>query len=279
MSPATCVLVFVLGLAQPRRVEIWREPWSHVVEILHDAQGPNAAQGNAAAQAELERLGQSYQGQDWERAYAYRWAGRLAMRARRFGDAERDFRAARALDPRGFEGRLSTVHLGEVEIQRRRWYAAERWLAQVENDPDPIVSVYARDRLRAVRERTRRLTLRYGSLALVGLLALGLAWRLARRARRPGTLRSLGRGLLLTEVLAIGGALVVPRVTTSLALSGWMAFAIPAALAGAALWATRAPSAPWWQRALVVTGFALACAAGLYLALDYTWWAVERPIL
>jgi hypothetical protein len=236
-------------------------------------------EGDAAAQRELERIAGGTSLSAWERAHAWRWAGQLAMRSGRLDEARRDFEASRAADPAGFDARMATVHLGEVAIRQRRWFEAERWLAPVARDADPIVAAYASDRLGAVRERTQRLALRYAAEGILVVFALVLALRLLRCARRPGTGRAFARALLLTEAAALAGALVVPRVTTSLARSGWMAFAIPAALAVALVWATREPGAPAWRRALVGAEVALALAAGLYLALDATWWSVARPIL
>lgn len=271
MSLTVFALLVTLLPAQPRRIDLSSEPWASVLTAQRE-------RGDDAAHAELEHAARSIPGPAWIRAHAWRWAGQLAMRRGRHETATRDFEAAVREDPGGFEGRMARVHLAEVAIRQRRWYLAEERLVPLENDPDRIVAAYARARLRAVRERTRRLTLRWVSLALLVVGALLLVVRLARRARRRGTARSFARALLGGEALAIAGALVVPRWTSSLAAPGWMAFAVPAALVGSALWATREASAPYSRRAGVLAAFVLACAAGLYLALDLTWWSQEHPL-
>jgi hypothetical protein len=272
-SPAALVLALAaLGTTPRPRVDLAREPWGRVLDLVqHEGDGP--------AQRALERIGGDGALAAWERAHAWRWAGQLAVRGGRLGEARRAFHAARTAEPEGFEARMATVHLGEVAIRERRWFEAERWLRTVAHDADPIVATYATDRLTAVRERTLRLVLRYGALAWLAVGAAALAWRLWRRERSAHTGRDFARALLVTEGAAIAGAVLVPRVTTSLAGSGWMAFALPAALVLALVWATRRTDASRGQRAATGLLLGLSLAAGLYLALDYTWWAVARPVL
>src|SRR5207247_1615890 len=98
----------------------------------------------------------------------------------------------------------------------------------------------------------------------VGVLLLGaaaLTLRLVRRAGRPTFARSFGRALLFTEATAIAGAALVPRVTTQLAQSGYMACAVPTAVVLALTWGTRDAEAPLWKRALVVLALSLWTAA------------------
>lgn len=268
----TAVLVTVLGLFQSRSIDWTVQPWRTVMDIA-------LQHGDIAAQAELERIAAQTNLSPWQRAYAWRWAGRLAMRNERFAQAQRDFEAARAAEPGGFEARMAAVHLGELAIRQQRWYEADRWLSPLAHDPDPIIATYAADRLTAVRERIRRVALRWLSVAWLACTAIALAVRLWKRSRRNGVGASFARALLVTETLALMGGMVVPRATTSLATPGWMAFSIPAAVVVAAVWATRDPRDSLLQRTAHWTVVALALVAGLYLALDFTWWSVMRPVL
>jgi hypothetical protein len=113
---------------------------------------------------------------------------------------------------------MATVHLGEIAIESRRWRDAERLLASIEHHPDPTVQTYARHWLTGVRERLRRLTLRYLALAVVTLGALALGARVLRRGRDPRAWQVFGRVLLGAEAVALAGAFVVPRVTAGLGI-------------------------------------------------------------
>jgi hypothetical protein len=269
---APYVLLTVLGLCQRRGVDLTRPPWAGVMETIQ-------ASGDADARTALEHIGAAGPGAPWERAHAFRWAGQIAMRHGDLERAEEDFARARAADPGGFDARMSQVHLGEIAIREHRWYRAERELSAVERDPDPLVATYAGDRLSAVRQRTRRLTLRYASLTLLALAGLLLALATARFGRRAGLATAFARALLVTEGVAIAGALVVPRAGSLLAQPGWMASAIPGAVLSAFVWAALLRGAPWRRRLVVLIVLGAALAAGLYLALDWTWWSVERPLL
>jgi len=267
---ATLTLIAVL--AQLRSIDLSVAPWSGVMDTLR-------SDGDHAAQRDLERIARTFAGPAWQRAHASRWAGQIAVRHGRLADAERDFRSAIREDPRGFEGRMSMVHLGEVAMRRRTWFQAERWLAAVEHDSDRIISTYARDRLRAVRERTRRLAVRYTSIATLLVVVVAMLLGVVRGRRRSGAAEKFGRALLVGEALAIVGGLIVPRVTTTFASAAWMAAAIPSALLGAAVFAMRNRDGSRWRVAIDVALVVMMFAAALSLALDYTWWSVERPIL
>ncbi|MEI8258226.1 MAG: hypothetical protein WCJ30_21315 [Deltaproteobacteria bacterium] len=274
MKHSLSVLALVIA-AQVRTVDVSRPPWNRAMTRLQ-------AQDPAGAARELERIAATDTSLSaWQRAYAWRWAGQLAIRASRVDEAREDFLHAREADPPGFDARMATMHLGEIAMQRRHDAEAARWLEQVEHDPDLIVRTYAQDRLRSIRERLERIWLRRITVAGVVLGALLLSLRIARPSRWKGRAGSLGRALLIAEGTAIAGALVLPRFMSHLALSGWMLAAVPMGLAGAALWATRrgpAQSSVLREVAVWVL-FALAGAAALHLAWDLLWWSVERPIV
>jgi hypothetical protein len=269
--PACSVLLAVFAFAQVRSVDLDREPWSDVMAALQ-------RDGDGAARVRLEAIGANDRSLSaWERAHAMRWAGEIASRHAQLASARRDFEQARTLDPNGFEGRMSSVHLGEVAIREHRWFDAQRELTPVEHDPDVIISTYAQDRLRTVRERTRRLTLHYGSIALLAISSLALAVLSIAARRRGGVTRSFGRALLVTEALAIVVAMLVPR-WNPLAQSGWTAAALPGAVLAAWVWAALLRAPRWRVRAIALCALAVALASGVYVALDVTWWSVERPL-
>jgi hypothetical protein len=177
---------------------------------------------------------------------------------------------------------MASVREGELAMRERRWRDAERALARVEHDPDPIIATYAGARLRAVRQRPWRRGLRAVSIGLVALAALALAARViaaARGGRARRRLRPFGRALLAAELVTLAGALAIPRWVTPLASSGWMACAIPSSVALALLWATR-PARPTRRSDATTAALAtVAVAACLYLALDLTWWSVADPMM
>ena len=248
--------------------------FTEVIEALH-------AREPQTAQRRLEMLADDPSIDAASRAHAASWAGQIAARRGDLDVARRDFQRARRIAPAVFDGRMAAVHEGEVDIAARRFDEAERVLAPYEHDPDPLIATYAQARMRGLRERVGRRVLRYGSIAsvLLGLLGLGARVRVALRAppRRIG--RSFGRALLVTESVAIAGAVMVPRWFTSLAQSGWMAAAIPSSVALAGLWSVRPRSFTRSGALLTAIMSAVAVAAALYLALDLTWWSVENPLL
>lgn len=260
----------VVLLAQLRSVDVSQPPWDAAMARLQSDDPGGAAR-------ELERVAE-HDGSltAWQRAYAWRWAGQLSLRAARTDEGRRDFARAIESDPQGFDARMATMHLGELAMQRGDDREAARWLERVENDPDTIVRTYARDRLRTVRERVKRTWLRRLTTAAVLAGAFALAARAAQRSRWKGRARGFGRALLVAEGIAIAGALVVPRAMSQLALSGWMLAAVPMGLAGATLWATRrdrvVPEVIAWVLYLIVA------VAAFHLAWDVLWWSVERPI-
>lgn len=248
--------------------------WSDVLDALH-------AGHDGEARAALEAVGRDAAVDAATRAHAWSWAGQIAARRGLLDGARSDFVAAQAVAPASFDGRMAAVHEGEVELRARRWDAAEQALSRVEHDPDPIIGTYAAARLRAVRQRPWRRALRATSVGVVALAALALAVRVGAAIRRRRWRRQLGpfgRALLVAEVVALAGALIVPRWVNPLASSGWMASAIPSSIGLALLWATRPPSPSRRRAAVAVTLAAVACAAGLYLALDLTWWSVADPM-
>ncbi len=272
MKHSLAALALVVA-AQVRRVDVTQPPWDRAMSRLQ-------AQDPGGAARELERVARTDRSlMPWQRAYAWRWAGQLATRAARVDEARDDYLHAREADPSGFDGRMATMHLGEIAMQRHQDAEAARWLEQVEHDPDLIVRTYAQDRLRSIRERMKRLWLRRITLAAVTLGAMLLATRLVRPTRWKGRAGSFGRALLVAEGAAIAGALVVPRAVNHMALSGWMLAAVPMGLAGAALWATRRGKGHVVLEIAAWVIFLAVGAAALHLAWDLLWWSVERPIV
>ncbi len=266
----------VVLIAQMRVIDNTREPWASVMSAMQ-------ANDFTAARVTLEAYGRGALGAPWERAHAYLQAGDLARRTRDIPDARRDYALATATDPMGFDGRMAVEHLGELALDQRQWSAAERTLVRVENDPDPVIHAYAAARLHAVRDHLQRRVRRWGSIVWLAVCAVGLGVRVAVALRAIGwrrASRSMGSALLLSEAVAITGGVVVPRWINLLAGPGWMAFALPAGVVVAVMWATRggSPGQPRWRRALPWLALALAMACGLYLALEFTWWSVDDPL-
>lgn len=265
-------LLAIVSLAQPRAVDLSRAPWTAVMERLtaHDPLG---------ASRELERIADSDRSiAPWQHAYAYRWAGRLAMESGHEPEAARDFDRAIASDPSSIDGRFSRVHRGELALRAGNDREALRWLEPVEHDPDTLIRTYAQDRLRTARERWRRVLSRRIAEGILALTALAWLVRIARPSRWKGRSQSFGRALLAAEAIAIAGTLVVHRAISQLALSGWMLAAIPSGLAAATLWATRPRERSVPREALAWMVFALGASAALYLAWDFLWWSAERPL-
>lgn len=231
-----------------------------------------------AARRQLEAFAARPDADAPARARAWRQAGELAARAHDRRAADRCFRAATAAAPSSVDGRMAEVSSGELALLDRRWDAARRLIAPHTDDADPVVRAVARARLALLDARGPRLAKRAADIAIV---ATGVAWvarGLVRARRRRALLPRFGRALLATEGAALGGAALAPRVATFMASSGWMAFAIPAALTLALAWALREP-APRWRRWAAALLWTLWLAAGLHLALDVTWWSVESPLL
>jgi hypothetical protein len=271
MSAAACAPRLVIGLLAQLAVP---SPWDDVLADIH-------ARDELRAVARLEAMGADPALSPEVRSHAWSWAGQLAARRSDLDRARADFIAAQRAAPGCFDARMAAVHEGEVDLRARRFDDAERVLATVERDPDPIVATYASARLRAVRERVRRHAVRAASVGLIALAAIALAVRAARVApgarRRAG--RAFGRALLLTGSIGVGAAVAVPRWTTSLAAPGCMAFAIPASVGLAWMWATRERGASRAAALATLLATAVVLAAALHLALDLTWWSVNDPML
>ncbi len=262
------ILAAVLWM-QPRRIDLHAMPWGHALDLMVD-DGPDAARRY------LEDVGRSPR-PGWERAHAWVWAGRLALRDRKYPEADREFRAAMTVDPGGTDARWGALGAADVAIATRRWIVAEHLLGGLVNDAEPGVRAYARDRELQIRGELRRPYLRWGAIVAACLawsIVLAAAWR-----RREGLVRRFGRALLVTEAAALGGAFAVNRFATPLAQPGWMAGAVPGAVLVALAWSSRAGSHPGsplgWKRAAVGAVVALGCAGLLYTAFDLTWWSVH----